>query len=244
MRTYERKVQITDKVEIIELNKCIAVKADIKSQLKNDEFFVSHEDAGLWTKNPYKLVDVKKKYLYFSDKFWKLANSAGLSNSKLWDLFPNCIIKPSEAVELEDFDEDKVVWFDVSSHLLYKLGATNPVSMPYHKDYIGGITDQDFDLKKVKEILSKNPNVIKSEITEIPYYNRDSGYQALDFVVRLPQETHDSLCNYLRDVKKQEFWMVRIKEMLVWRPYYDEYYGKDINTDLLGIKDCYIGKRE
>jgi len=242
MRTYERQVKITDKVEIVELNKCIAVNSDINSQLKNDNFFISYKDAGSWNKDPYKLHSVEKKYLYFNDEFWNLASKVGLSNNKLWDLFPNCIVKPMDAIKLSDFDENKVVWFDGASHLLYNIDAVNPISMPYHLDYIGGITNENFDLVKAQKILANNPNVSLITPTKIPYYNAEPGRSAaLDFIVRLPQETHDMLCNYYRDVIKAQYWSVEVRRSLVWRPWLENNHGYDL--DVLGLKECYVERK-
>lgn len=241
MNTFERKIEILDRVEIVELNDCMAVNSDIKSQLRNEEFFVSKKDAKDWNKDPYKLNTVAKKYLYFNDEFWNLANKVGLSNNKLWDLFPGCIVRPMDAIKLSDFSEDKVIWFDTSSHLLYNIDAKNPISMPYRMDYIGGLTNDCYDLKKAQKVLSENPNVIWISSSAIPRYNAERGRDAaLEFIVRLPQETHDMLCEYYRDVVKAPFWTVRVKEAIVWRPWLDNNHG--YNLDVLGLKECYVEK--
>lgn len=242
MASFKREVILKDEVEVIELSKCLAVSLDIKSESIKGDFFVDKKDAVGWGKNPYELTEIKKKYYYYGDKFWAQINKSGFyGNDEIWKLLDSDKINPMDAIKLPDFNEDNLTWFDGASYLLYRLGEINPISLPYHRDYIGGIDNGEYNLEKVLKVLKENPNISQIKEIRIPYYNQDSGKtRAIEFVVKLPQETHDVFCNHYRDVRKEKFWTVRIKDCIVWRPWHKEAYGADF--DVLGIKDCYDKK--
>lgn len=220
MRTFERQLTIYDKVEIIELTKCIAFNFDVKSQLKNTSFFISKKDLPEnWEQKVFSLFDHDKKYSYFDDEFWKSMLRLGVPEAL--DIYHSSIINTIEAINMSDFDENKVIYVDGRTHQIYNMDLEYPISLPYRITGVMGIHRDYFNVGKTKEILSNNPYILWMEEHTI----------GLDISIRLPQDVHDKIADMCKRNGGQN-WSSRIKENIIYRPYN--------KLDILGLKSCYI----
>ena len=238
MKTYERKVEFTDTVGVVELKNCYAVKSSLPSIDKIYELFISKRDAHKLNYDHFRYHETERHYLYHSGKFGDILNKYGMGHNEAYEAFREHK-SPIEVAQDPDFDEDDLLWCDFNSHLLYKLDAKNPTSFPYHCSYIGGVENKSFDLKKAEKILAINPNVSKLSLIEIPYYNKEPGKtHALEFYYRYPQDVYELAVEYFRDELKQQYWSSELQREIIWHPYNRT---KDI-FDHLNLKDCYIGR--
>jgi len=249
-KTFKRDTIHTDTVEYKVLDDCVAISINLHKALKPLEFFASRSD---WDKSVEKYKEdlvaaalgIKKEYVYYETKFWEKFNIKGFSYPEIWEDLGNIVVSPFNAIRRKTFDASKLVWFYGDAHLFYGLDTKNPLSTPYRVDYIGGVTNGDFDLRKAETILKANPNVWAVELIDIPYYNCFDGRSvAVEFMVRLPQDTYNQVCEYFRDTMKEEFWTCRVKDVLVYRPYWNDLVNVPFDIDILGLKEAYIGTED
>ena len=90
------------------------------------------------------------------------------------------------------FDKSNLVWFWSDSHLFYRFRGDMPITRPYLVDYIGGVCNDHYDLDKAETILKKNRWASQIEKIDIPYYNADTSQEAVQFVLRLFGQTHQT----------------------------------------------------
>lgn len=55
---------------------------------------------------------------------------------------------------------------------VYVLNSSYPIPLWRHFDYISGITNEDYDLEKAKEIIESMKDIKNVKIIAIPYYNQ------------------------------------------------------------------------
>lgn len=133
----------------------------------------------------------------------------------------------SPTINIEKFDE----WEHVYSHsdysgFIFHILKEEPISIPIYCNYIGGYTNEDYDLQKCYDHLKENPNVFQLEIQEIPYYNsKFDGHKGLEYYYWPDQEEFDMLYH---KYKKNQYWTVRMKDEI--RTSYDN------PLNLLGLK--------
>jgi len=135
---------------------------------------------------------------------------------EFYDQFENSNKQNSlKLLKSKKFSTKNLYYWYSEAHLWYRFRSNNPLTRTYQLDYIGGVTNQDYDLDKAERILKKNKWVSKVKRIEIPYYNQDlDRTSAIEFEVCLPQKVYDKLVKYYRDKIKEEFWTCRIKDAL------------------------------
>ena len=74
---------------------------------------------------------------------------------------------------------------------IYRIDQKNPIPLWRHKDYIGGFTNRDYNLKKVVTKLNRKKWIRDIKIVDIPYYNQDhEETKSVEFDYKLPSENH------------------------------------------------------
>jgi hypothetical protein len=142
-----------------------------------------------------------------------------------------------EVLRDPSFDPQRLVYLWSDAYLWYGFRNDLPLSPTYHVGYIGGITNQDYNLDKAEAILKKKKWTSDIKRTEIPYYNQGSDHtHAIEFSVQLPQKEHDKIVRYYRDEMKEEFWSCRVKDCLA-----SAYSLEPFN--ILGLKAALKGKK-
>lgn len=250
-KIYTQQVSYTDTLEYEFADKCVAVRLESHKLAEPRSFFISKSD---WTSRKQRksvsLVDwaikIERPYLYPTPKFWKIFDKVGFSTDKVLEMVwgYNKGIDPFDAIKLNDFNPDNLVYFHSYDHSLFKLDSEIPMSIPMRRDYIGGVTNRDYDLKKAQAILESNPSVWDVKAIDIPYFNHgcSGGDKAIEFTVKLPQDQFDEVFNYLKqsDYKNEE-----VKDLHIYRKYFDKAFADaPFDIDLLGLKDAYIGEPE
>jgi hypothetical protein len=234
-RTYEETKVIKNTYSITEYSKVILVTRNEHS------FFASKKQYNnLKSMHPeWKEITIIKKIgddglVYLSkEEYEKLTTTVAKGTQKFFDIWGNAGKRDiSMAVKESDFDPCKVVKVDWSTYMMYKPGEDLPISTPYMFNYINGITNEDFNMKKAMAILEKNKNVSLLEEEHIPYYNRTSkSNQGLKFIVRLPQRTHNDMWKHFGN---HEFVSCRVNDNIIYKPY------NSYPRDVLGLKPAYI----
>lgn len=225
------ETQIRGEIMAVKLPK----ELDPYSDSKDSYFFVDLielQKAGI-TSLDYKALRSGgkfRRYTYapegFTDLTEKVAARDSYSFCNELDKFDGSALK---AIGCPDFDPKKLFWVDTSCYMFYKFRAKDPTTRTYWVDYIGGITNEYYDLKKAGEILAANKWVSQIEKINIPHYNAERGKdRAIEFTVRLPQKEFLKLVHKLRDEDKEEFWTVRLKESFA------PHWGRGV--DPLGLK--------
>lgn len=240
-KSWERETKICDDVQTTDFDKSVLVEYNL-NHLGEGSYFAEKNPFYALTERvgPYEAVlKTKRRFYQYSDKYWEAFNTSGASRAV--DIMRDERIDPTETIN-NKFDEDSLVYFWCDDHLMYRMGQRNPISGPYFQDYIGGVTNKEFNLKMAYDILSKNPNVWGIEKTVIPYYNSYGGKtDAIEFFARLPQDTFDKMCDYFRDTKKNQFWSVRLKEAITYKPWIVETYSDaPFDFDFFGLKAAAI----
>jgi hypothetical protein len=133
-------------------------------------------------------------------------------------------------------DKKRLLHFDNSSHLIYRLGQDAPVSGIFLSSYIGGVNNENFHINKAFEHLKKRKSVLSVKVEEIPYYNRTQiCTQGLDMSILLPQATINRMWEVC---KKDKYPSCRLKDMLIpqtWRKN---------KIDPLGLKKCLRSEKD
>lgn len=185
-------------------------------------------------KNPEKhIIDILldlDRYYYLTDlEYKKFIKNIGYE--KELNIFYNA--EKKDLFKVKTFDLSKIMRVTWENHLFYNLDNKYPIALPYRIDYIGGVTNEYFDLDIAKKILEKHSYVSELKLIDIPYYNWDENHnKALEFVITLPQDEYNKLVHYWRDIKKNEFWSSRVKDSLIYKPY-------NKTKDYLGLKKAY-----
>ena len=136
----------------------------------------------------------------------------------------------------DKLDKNRILWFDRSSHLIYRYGQDAPISGIYVFDYIGGVNNRDFDIEKAYKHLKKRKTILKVKMIDIPYYNSEPGYtKGLEMDVLLPQHALDKIW---AEVKKDNYPSVRLKEFII-----PKHWIKN-PIDPLGLKKFMRTKKE
>lgn len=212
MQTVSRQVTYTETFDYAEGNSSVLISTP--SQI----YFIKKSD---WTllhslKEKRKKEDILfkaifqntlKKYYIYDDDYYEKVASEGITQ-RILEITRHGYTFPENWRELED----KMVHFDWNSHLWFDL---NDSLMPraYVQNYIGGITDQDYNLAKAAEILDyhkKEGIVLSHKVEPIPYYNQEKDRnQSISFVWRLPKERYNEIYN---SFKKKDYPSVHLKE--------------------------------
>lgn len=217
------------KLEIDIKDGVIAVKSD-------SNFFLSEKEVG--NNLNYDFLtnhNLRRTYLYYEgadleDRFKEELSADYIVNDRL-------VKKDSIAlIRSKQFSKDNLIWHNSYDGLYYKFESDMPLTKPYHISYIGGITNETYDLKKAYEILSNNTWVSDIEKIDIPYYNAtEESNKAIEFTVKLPQSEYDKLVKYYRDIKQEKYWSTRLREALAssWQI---------MPLDILGLSKALKGK--
>lgn len=244
-KTFKRDRVLTDTVKYEVLAKCVAISLEPDSCPEPIRFFASRKDwnAGV-KKHKDNLVavaqSIQRHYIYLEDKFWKKFDQFGFAYQDGINDVYEMQVDPFKAIKRKTFDIDKLVWFDHSSHLLYDLDSDLPRSIPYRVGYIGGITNEYFNLSEAEEILRANPDVWNIRKISIPYYNcSKSCNMALEFTVKLPQHKYTRICKYFKSVKNFGHWTCQVKDFFTYRPHWKDSKGIPYGGDVLGLKKTY-----
>ncbi|KKK71219.1 hypothetical protein LCGC14_2916140, partial [marine sediment metagenome] len=188
---------------------------------------------------------IKKRCIYLKPAFWKKFDKMGFGYNKAFDDVYNMQESPLKVIKRKNFDTKKLVWFDGIADSFYALDEKNPMSIPYRISYIGGITNEYFDLNKVEKILKANPYVWDIKNIAIPYYNCSRNCNvAVEFMVRLPQDTHDKICEYFKNTVKAIHWTCAVKNQFVYRPYFEGMKDAPFDVDVLGIREAFRDANE
>jgi hypothetical protein len=135
------------------------------------------------------IEDVIKEDRLFKDPYWtneewaQYTRATGLDNVK-------------------EIDLDSLVWAYDYDHSLRLLDRDIPVSKPMYVSYIGGITNEHFDLEHARKILEQFDWITRISHTKIPYYSATRYCtEALEFQVYFPQEIYDQYYEVTRGFK-------------------------------------------
>jgi hypothetical protein len=243
MPVYKKEIRYIDTVKYKEFDTCVAV--ELNHHIKgNCGFFMSCKEwddkSQEYNNNLIEVaLNVKRPYVYHKQEFWKRFRKEGLTSQEGLRSFWNMQIKPFNAIKNKLFSPCDLVWIDRGSDLLYKLDAEYPMTQPYWVGYIGGLTNEYFDLEKAEKILRSNSNVWKIRKISIPYYNReDDCTHVVEFFTKIPQDIYDQVCKYWRD--RDKYWTVRVKEMLPLKPWVAEAMeDAPFDPDILGLKEAW-----
>jgi serine/threonine protein kinase len=135
--------------------------------------------------------------------------------------------------KIDDIKPENIYFDFTKGYVLFNLDGT-PVPHICDFGYCGSIFhDGLLDLEKAIKILKKHPWVVNKKelkIEPIPHYNKGDGKNNFIQVQLLPDEkTWIKLYN---KVKNQEFWSVRLKELV------HDGYCPDKKHNLLGLLGC------
>jgi hypothetical protein len=166
-------------------------------------------------------IDRDRQYFLFDPERFKAVEDCFARGVQFYEELNDASIK-GDAIELmqsEEYDPKWLIRFKSYDHTFFRLGQDKIMSMPYRVDYIGGVTNGNFDLDRAEEILRKNKYVYNVERIDIPYYNADSGNdRAVEFSVRLTQQKLNNLLKY-------EKGHCRVKDLFagfyMWKDYPD-----------------------
>jgi hypothetical protein len=137
-------------------------------------------------------------------------------------------------ISSKEYDKKKLIRFKSYDHTFYRLGEENPISMPYHINYIGGVSNGCFDLDIAEEILRKNEYVSNVERINIPYYNSEKGNDtAIEFAVRLPQSKFNKIYSALNG-----------EEYFNMKDVFSNFYVYKGYPDVLKLKKALLSKKE
>lgn len=254
METFNRtRTEIyNDEIKIVKLKKTIMIySSTIGNENSKTSFFALKNDYRKALRkskgNIFKAIGkIKNRYQCYSEEILNAINYYGF-NKKLpnesdtlkmiWE--DKHIIDPILAIKLSDFDENKLGYFYSDANLMYTVkSGKNPLSIPYYINYINGVTNENFNLKQALGILKASSYVFDIKEIQIPYYNATSYCnKAIEFRVKLSQNTYNKLCEYYRDIKAGKYWTCCVEDAMVWREYYED---ADIDLDFIGLKSCYI----
>lgn len=120
-------------------------------------------------------------------------------------------------IPFEDFKDEKIDYGRVlcpyhSGHMIFRLKDLYPVSTVMISDYIDGISERYYDVKKAFEYLKQHPFVKEVEIQEIPYYNgEDDNTKGLFLKIYIPDKNMKKIWDLCKD---QQFPTCKVKEIL------------------------------
>jgi hypothetical protein len=89
-------------------------------------------------------------------------------------------------VDFADFDKLYCLWIGMDGNI-YRIDDEYPIPVWRYQDYISGVTNEYFDLKKAEEVLRSCDFVRNVKWFNIPSYNcTDSCNAAVEFSYKLP----------------------------------------------------------
>jgi len=236
----ERLTKVLDTIEYFVKNEIVAV--NIYQRINNNKrkvvesFFI---DENSFPKNTTKLFDYDdKKYVYFTKpEIKRLTILIDDRDEKLYSMFKKVEKQDAiKALRQKNMNKSNLVFIDWSSHTVYNMESDMPLSCSRRYGYIGGLTNEHFDLIKALKILKKSKFVSNIEKIDIPYYNAKHNDKAIEFICHLPQEIYDKMVKYYRDEKKEEFWMLKARECIAG------HYLRESPFDPLGLKEAMISR--
>jgi hypothetical protein len=137
-------------------------------------------------------------------------------------------------MESDEYSKKNLIRFKSYDHTFYRFGSDIPISMPYHIDYIGGVTNGCFDLDAAEEILKKNKYVYSVKRINIPYYNSEKGNDtAVEFAVQLPQSKFNKIYSALNG-----------EEYFNMKDVFSNFYVYKGYPDVLKLKKALLSKKE
>lgn len=202
------------------------VKTTAGDSLYLHKRFVNDKCTGYWFGKFKREYDYKVHYQYATHEFLELIKnkSFGSMDSKDYEMRWEDLASSDANV----FDVSRICRWQAESHLVFQYGKKAPISSVYNFDYVFGISDKYFDVDKCYEHLKNHPNVLKCEIEDIPYYNKDENFtRGIKMSILLPQETTDVMWDFCKD---KQYPSVRFEESIIGR------YGNTSTLDPLGVQ--------
>jgi hypothetical protein len=179
---------------------------------KNDIFFISKKQwfAKLieW-EDPFTALTQVKHFHIQSPEWWALVSTKGYHDF-VHDLKPLDYNVHKEWLAREH----EMVYVDVGSHLFFDLNF-DLFPRAYKQDYIGGITNEYFDLVMAENILKQGIEkglILNYSPKIIPSYNANKNKnQSLEFTWILPKDEYNKIWQDLL-AAKDPYPSVRLKE--------------------------------
>ena len=233
LNTFKKIVTTRYQTEIIEVSPEVLLIVEKANYKITSETFAFKKDCKInKTKQSYQIINKAKDtsdraiWQYFSPAILDEIQTKHMAkiDTRTFRLSPY-----KEFIDKGNLSLENVLWFDYSSHLVYRLGQEAPVSGVFHFDYIGGVNNKDFHIEKVFEHLRKNPEVLEVEMEEIPYYNRDINYtKGLSMKVCISQAKMNEVWNCVKGFPSPSCDLKRAFIPVYW---------DKIKVDPLGIKE-------
>ena len=240
LNTFKKVVTTKYLTEIIEVSPEVLLIVEKANYKITSETFVLKKDCKInKTKQNYQIINKAKdtldraRWQYFSSDILDDIKTKHMTeiDTRVFQLSPY-----KELMDKGNLNLENVLWFDYSSHLIYRLGQEAPVSGVFIFDYIGGVSNKDFHIEKVYEHLQKNPEVLEVKINDISYYNRGHNYtQGIFMKVCISQAKMNKVWDR---VKKSPYPSCRLKDAFI------PFYWEQTKADPLGIKEFARTKEE
>ncbi len=210
------------------------VKTSTGESLYLHKIFVNDRCTGYWFGKFKREYDYKLHYQYATPEFLELIRTKSIGSMDEKDY--KIRWEDLASSEADVFDVSRICRWQGESNLIFQYGKEGPISSVYNFDYIGGIADNYFDVDKTYEHLKNHPNVLKCEIEDIPYYNRDENFtRGIRMSILLPQETTDVMWDFYKD---EQYPCVRFKESIIGS------YGNTSIFDPLGVQQFRVEKND
>jgi hypothetical protein len=211
-------------IEVTELGKVAMVLFTFNGKVRW-EFFIDIDDWHAMEKkrNKRALLEGRdlKRYHQYMDEFWVKYNEHGMHSEQF---YPETFQHAASWLFSQDrIDPSKMYSFCRDDHTIWKLGADVPISPVTHCDYIGGVCNDEFRLRKAKEILDDSKYTWDVKVVDIPYYNQGENHtRAIEFFFRLPTVTANKIWRFLMKEKEEKgYWTLNFKDAVVknYAPY-------------------------
>lgn len=180
-------ISTTTKTTVFKTVKLMLPKDIIVIEQYQDDVLVSQE----WkTKLGFKVTHptaYKPENMYF--QYYEDVSCLDSEECINFSNFFNHVPKPSLVKDWSKFKGiHHVLMFSIGlDGNIYRINSSYPIPMWRNKDYVGGITNGDFDLEKAKKVLEKQSWTRNVKIENIPHYNAYNGRtQGINFDYKLP----------------------------------------------------------
>lgn len=221
LETFKKKVTTSYQTEIIEVDADTLLIVNKTNYKVASQTFVLKKDCKIdKKKQSYDITNIKKdKYSYYDWGYFSPAILDKLKTTHMQDIDTRKFkLDPYKELKAgRKIDVRRVMWFDYSSHLVYKLGQDAPVSQILCLSDIGGVDNLHYDLEKAHDHLKKRKSVL--EVKQESH--------GLAMKVLVPQATMNKVWEV---VKTDTYPSVRLKDIFVPRHWHKN------NVDPLGIK--------
>lgn len=205
MNTQFMKIKSTTKTVVTEKqvitfdnNDFICYQTIINGKL-TDQYFTTQNNK---KSHPFTYENKNLQFCYYPDL--SFVNNKEMARNDWHKIIPEPTII-NDLENFSNFDNLLLIWRDMDGYN-YKITSPYPLSEWYCKDYIGGFTNENFDLKEVEKRLKTFNWVENIEIREIPYYNRDeNNTHGIYFEYNPPQEIIKYICDNKNKINSDDF---------------------------------------